>query len=320
MAEKAITVDSLVKTYGDIVAVDDISFSVNAGETFCLVGPNGAGKSTTVESIVGLLDIDDGEIRVLGQDPNQARTSMFERVGVQFQDNGFYGRITVHEALHLHAKMYEQAFRPQDLMQTFRLQHRADAYFKTLSGGEKRKLLMALALVGGPDLVFLDEPTSGLDPHARREMWDTLQQFQQQGLTVVLTTHDMREAQDHGDTVCIMDRGRIVAIGNPEQLLEERGLGVRVTAPANGAPINGDVFDDCDGLEHMNRDGRTLCLYGRGNEFAAAATATMQRENIKNFSVRPANLEDLYLMVTGDIYTSTRETDLLTDERTHEHA
>ncbi|NBB89949.1 MAG: ATP-binding cassette domain-containing protein [Spirochaetes bacterium] len=317
MADTAITVDSLVKTYGDIVAVDDISFSVRAGETFCLVGPNGAGKSTTVECVVGLLDVDGGEVRVLGQDPGRARTSLFERCGVQFQDNSFYGRITVHEALHLHARMYEQAYPPNELLDTFHLTHRADTYFKDLSGGEKRKVLMALALVGSPDLVFLDEPTSGLDPHARREMWSTLARFQERGLTVVLTTHNMREAQDHSDTVCIMDHGSIVAMGDPQRLLDERGLGMRVTAPGNGTPVDRDVFAGTEGLEYIDRQGRTLCLYGRGSAFAAAATATMQRENIENFSVRPANLEDLYLMVTGDAYSSTQEK---TQHTAHERA
>lgn len=304
-ATPAVEVDGLHKSFGDVDAVNAMSFTVEPGDVFCLVGPNGAGKTTTVECIIGLQTPDAGTIRVLGQNPQTARTTLFESVGVQFQENSLYGNIKVREAIYTFARLYETPRNPEALLDAFDIAHCRDTYYKHLSGGERRKLLIATALVGDPDLVVLDEPTSGLDPHARRALWRTLHRFREEtGLTVLLTTHDMREAEQESDVVCVMDEGRRIAIGAPEALVDAHQLGTHVAARLhNGDPVRTEAFDALPGLTRLDVIDRTLHLYGTGDEFTPAVTQLLEEKGLPDYSLRPAGLEDLYLIVTGNRYT-----------------
>jgi ABC-2 type transport system ATP-binding protein len=305
--DPVVDVEGLERSFGDVRAVDGVSFDVRPGQVYTIVGPNGAGKSTTIECLIGLQAPDAGRVRVLGQDPQANRARFFEEVGVQFQENSLYPTITVREALQTFARLYDDPRPVDELIDAFDLRDRADAYFKDLSGGERRKVAIAVALVGDPKLAVLDEPTSGLDPHARRRLWRTLRSFCDRGLTLLLTTHNMQEAEAHSDVVCMMDAGRIIAEGAPADLVDQYDLGMRVAAHgSNGtfdeAAFSPDALDALPGLTRTDRMGDTLCLYGRGDEFPPAATAYFQEHGVREYAVREAGLEDLYLMITGSQY------------------
>ncbi len=292
----------LRKSYGDLVAVEDVSFSVPPGSIFGMVGPNGAGKTTTVQCIVGLRLPDSGEISVLGMNPISDRPKMFRWVGVQFQEDTMYKRIRVREALKLFSSMYEQPLPPDQLLEEFGLKEKANSYFGELSGGEKRKLLAALALVGNPKLVILDEPTTGLDPQSRYNFWATLRKLRDKGLTVLLTTHNMQEAEEECDTVCIIDRGKIIAIGAPRDLLQQYGLGTLVTASTKDLSIERQMFTCCPNLTRFELVDDRVYLYGTGDDFVSSVLQTLQELGVRDMTVRPARLEDLYLILTGRGY------------------
>jgi ABC-2 type transport system ATP-binding protein len=302
---EVLAVRHLVKHYGDVRAVDGVSFAIRPGEVFGLVGPNGAGKTTTIECLVGLRQPDGGEVRVLGMDPLRERKRLFARVGVQLQDNGMYSRITVREALRLYASMYEAPRAPRELLEQFGLTRQADTQFRRLSGGERRRLLTAIALIGAPDLVLLDEPTSGLDPHARRAMWAALDAARRDGLAILLSTHDMQEAQERADVVCILNRGRVVASGAPAALLRAHGLETRVSAPT-ASPPSASALERCPGLTRVERAAGEVYLFGEGAEFTPTAVALLDGLGLREITTRPAGLEDLYLMLTGDPYADRR--------------
>jgi ABC-2 type transport system ATP-binding protein len=306
-----VEVDGLERAFGDVQAVDGVSFDVGSGQVYTIVGPNGAGKSTTIECIIGLQEPDAGRVRALGRAPQENRAQFFEKIGVQFQEDGLYPDLTVRETLETFAQLYDDPRPVEAMIETFDLQSRADAYFKDLSGGEKQKVSIAVALVGTPELAILDEPTSGLDPHARRRLWSTLRSFCDDGLTLLLTTHNMQEAEAHSDVVCMMDEGRIIAEGAPDDLIERYDLEMRVAAHAPNGPVDDPFVEEAfstkalqslPGLTRTDRMDDTLCLYGRGDEFPPAATAYFQKHGVREYAVREAGLEDLYLMITGSQY------------------
>ena len=220
----AVEVNKLHKSYGPIVAVDSISFSVTANEIFGLVGPNGAGKTTTIECLEGLRTRDAGEVRVLGLDPRHDGVDLRHRIGIQLQESSLFDRIRVKEALDLFAAFYRNPIDWRPLIDQLGLGDRLKTPFAKLSGGQKQRLFIALALVGDPELVFLDELSTGLDPQARRTMWDLVRSLRDEGKTIFLSTHFMEEAERLCDRVAIIDHGKIVALDTPEKLI--RGLGV----------------------------------------------------------------------------------------------
>jgi ABC-2 type transport system ATP-binding protein len=213
-----IEVEGLRKDYGDTTAVDGISFEVNEGEIFAVVGPNGAGKTTTVECMEGLRRPDGGRVRVLGLDPHRDGARLRQRIGVQLQQAALPDRIKVWEALDLFASYYRNAVDWRPLLKAWGLQDKRSASFSSLSGGQKQRLFIALALVNDPKVVFLDELTTGLDPHARRATWELIRGLRRRGVTVVLVTHHMEEAQQLADRVAIVDRGRLLALDTPAAL------------------------------------------------------------------------------------------------------
>ncbi len=223
----AIEVVDLFKRYGDIKAVDGISFSVGHGEIFGMLGPNGAGKTTTVEILEGLRELDEGKAFVNGVDVTRYPQSVKAIIGVQLQQNAFFERLTLAETVTLFAALYRSNIDPDEILDQVGLLERRNADYKELSGGQKQRLSIAVALVNDPVAMFLDEPTTGLDPQARRNMWELISGLRQKGMAIMLTTHYMEEAQELCDRVAVIDQGKIVAMDTPSELirdLEESGF------------------------------------------------------------------------------------------------
>ena len=215
----AVRCDALHKRYGDIVAVDGLSLTVQRGECFGLLGPNGAGKTTTIEILEGLLPPDAGDVEVLGLTWRQHAPELRQRLGIQLQETQLADKLTVVETLRLFRSFYNAGRPVDELLRLVELESKRDSWVMKLSGGQKQRLALACALAGAPDLLFLDEPTTGLDPQSRRQLWDVLARFRAGGGTVLLTTHYMDEAQALCDRVAIVDRGHVIALGTPHELI-----------------------------------------------------------------------------------------------------
>lgn len=218
-----IEVDGLRKSYGGKVAVDGVSLAVRRGEIFGIAGPNGAGKTTLVECLTGMRTADSGTVRVLGHDPARERRALLQRVGVQLQESALPGSLRVAEALRLYSTYYAAPADWQEVMERWDLQEKRNTNFGDLSGGWKQRLLIALALVGDPEVAVLDELTTALDPYARRATWELIREMRDSGVTVLLVSHFMDETEQLCDRVGVLDRGRIIATGSPRQLRERTG-------------------------------------------------------------------------------------------------
>jgi ABC-2 type transport system ATP-binding protein len=299
---EAIVVQDLVKWYGDIHAVDGLSFSVKQGEIFALLGPNGAGKTTTIEILEGYRRPDKGFVRVLGLDPIVQGAQLKQRMGLMLQQTGLYDLIKVGEAVELFCSYYEHPADPDHLIRLVGLESHRRSYFKTLSGGQKQRLSLALALAGNPELVFLDEPTAGMDPQARLLTWELIEQFRQQGMTVMLTTHYMEEAQRLADRVAIIDHGRLVVIGTPEELTQGAGSEiVRFTGP-EGLDLATLEQLPCANQASSPRPGSYAIVTTDAFVLVPALAAWAKQHNIalSNLRVEGATLEDIFLRVTGE--------------------
>ncbi|HEY1274540.1 MAG TPA: ABC transporter ATP-binding protein [Thermoleophilaceae bacterium] len=277
----AIEVSDLKKSYGSVEAVRGISFQVERGEVFGLLGPNGAGKTTTVEILEGYRSRSAGEVRVLGRDPESRDRELQERLGIVLQSSGLYPRITVREALRHFAKPYPHARDPEETIRLVGLEEKADARTNQLSGGQRRRLDMALALIGDPELIFLDEPTTGFDPAARRTAWDAVRALKELGKTVLLTTHYLEEAQTLADRVAIVQGGRIVAEGPPDQLSPERSR-YRVSYLSNGRRVEHETDDPTELLNRLTGD------------------ALSRGERLEGLEVSRPTLEEIYLELTSE--------------------
>src|SRR6266498_1841085 len=214
----SVVVNDLRKNYGEVEAVRGVSFEIGAGEIFGLLGPNGAGKTTTVEILEGYRSRDGGSVAVLGEDPARAGRSWRERIGVVLQSSAMYQSLSVTESLALFAGYYEHPRRVDEVVELVGLEEKKDAFVRTLSGGQKRRLDLGLALIGDPELVFLDEPTTGFDPEARRAAWETIRNLRSLGTTILLTTHYLDEAEQLADRVAVLRAGEIVREGSPSEL------------------------------------------------------------------------------------------------------
>jgi len=245
--ENIIQVQDLRKSYGDLKAVDGISFGVSAGEVFGILGPNGAGKTTTVEILEGMRAPDSGIAVVNGIDVQKDPRAVKKIIGIQLQSSAFFDRLSLVEILDVMASLYHRQIDPLVLLRDVELDDRADALFKELSGGQKQRFSVASTLVNDPILLFLDEPTTGLDPQARRHMWELVQRFKSEGRTVLLTTHYMEEAEELCDRVAIMDHGKIVAMDRPAALVDSLlSRGFQKERTENLANLE-DVFLDLTG-------------------------------------------------------------------------
>src|SRR4051795_3577433 len=253
VSQSAIAVKDLRKAYGPVEAVRGVSFEVERGEVFGLLGPNGAGKTTTVEILEGYRLRSAGDVTVLGHDPAERRRELHQRIGIVLQSSGFYKYVTVQEAVDHFAKAYA---RPRDAAETIRLvglEEKADARTKTLSGGQRRRLDLALALVGDPELIFLDEPTTGFDPAARRTAWGVVRTLKELGKTILLTTHYLDEAQALADRVAIIKDGLVVAEGPPSEL-GVGGATYRVGYDQNGDRVEVETDDPTELLHRLTGD------------------------------------------------------------------
>jgi ABC-2 type transport system ATP-binding protein len=281
VTELAIEVSDLRKSYGPVEAVRGVSFDVRRGEVFGLLGPNGAGKTTTVEILEGYRQRSAGQVWVLGHDPEARRRDQQERVGIVLQSCGFYPRVTVREAVEHFAKAYPRPRDPGETIALVGLEQKADARTKDLSGGQRRRLDLALALIGDPELVFLDEPTTGFDPAARRTAWGVVRRLKDLGKTVLLTTHYLDEAQALADRVAIVKDGRIVAEGPPDEL----GPGssrYRVSYFSNGRRVEHQTDDPTELLHRLTRD------------------ALARGERLEGLEVTKPTLEEIYLQLTAE--------------------
>ena len=277
----AIEVHDLEKSYGQVAAVRGLSFSVERGEVFGLLGPNGAGKTTTVEILEGYRSRTAGRVEVLGHDPEVRDRRLQERVGIVLQSSGFYPQVTVREAVQNFSKAYSA---PRDVGETIDLvglEEKADARTADLSGGQRRRLDLALALIGDPELIFLDEPTTGFDPAARRTAWTAVRSLRDLGKTVLLTTHYLDEAQELADRVAIVKDGRIVAEGPPGELGPERAR-YRVSYLSGGRRVEHETDDPTDLLHRLTSD------------------AVARGERLDGLEVNRPTLEDVYLELTED--------------------
>ena len=219
----AVNCEHLVKRYGDVVAVDGLSFAVNRGECFGLLGPNGAGKTTTIEILEGLLEPDAGEVEILGLRWRTHERELRQRLGIQLQETQLTEKLTVEETLRVFRSFYHRGRTIDELLRIVELESKRASWVGKLSGGQKQRLAIACALAGEPDLLFLDEPTTGLDPQSRRQLWELLKEFRAGGGTIVLTTHYMDEAETLCDRVAIVDRGRVIGQGAPRDLIASLG-------------------------------------------------------------------------------------------------
>ncbi|PKB70365.1 MAG: ABC transporter ATP-binding protein [SAR202 cluster bacterium Io17-Chloro-G5] len=245
--ENIIQVHDLRKSYGDLKAVDGISFGVSAGEVFGILGPNGAGKTTTVEILEGMRAPDSGIAVVNGIDVQKNPRAVKKIIGIQLQSSAFFDRLSLAEILDVMASLYHRQIDALVLLRDVELDDRSDALFKELSGGQKQRFSVASTLVNDPILLFLDEPTTGLDPQARRHMWELVQRFKSEGRTVLLTTHYMEEAEELCDRVAIMDHGKIVAMDRPTALVDSLlSRGFQKERTENLANLE-DVFLDLTG-------------------------------------------------------------------------
>ncbi len=228
----AIDVRGLVKQYNAVTAVAGIDFSVTAGSVFAFLGPNGAGKTTTTEILEGLRRATSGDVHVLGLDPWADGTELHRRIGVIPQDFRFFEKITPKEAIEYYRALFGTSADPRDLLRRVELPDKVNARFETLSGGQKQKLGLALALVNNPEICFLDEPTTGLDPHARRAIWEVIRGLKREGRTIFLTTHYLEEAELLADRVAIIHHGRIIASGTPDEIIRAHGRPERLRVKA----------------------------------------------------------------------------------------
>jgi ABC-2 type transport system ATP-binding protein len=299
--QEAIRVEGLHKAYGDLQAVSGLTLSVAPGEVFCLLGPNGAGKTTTTEILEGYRARSAGEVRVLGHDPERGERALRERVGIVLQEAAAQAELTVAEVLTMFGRYYPRRRPVDELVALVGLDGTEDQRVKLLSGGQRRRLDLALALVGNPDLLFLDEPTTGFDPSARRQAWTTIKDLCALGKTVFLTTHFMDEAQALADRVAVMTNGRLVAMGTPAE------IGGRDTAPTEIAFVLPDGVGVAD-LPDLGGDaavsepapGRVLVVAPHGLRASHAITGwALERGHVlRGFEVTQPSLEDVYLRLT----------------------
>ncbi len=312
-AAAAVVVSGLRKSYGPVLAVDDVSFQIQPGEVFGLLGPNGAGKTSTIEVLAGLRPADSGYVRVCGLDPDREGRQLQDRIGPQLQATLLPDKIRVEEALRLFAGFYRRPLSTADLLHRFGLSEKRRSYFQRLSGGQKQRLALALALVNDPELVLLDEPTTGLDPRVRREVHALIAGLRAERRTVLLTTHYIEEAERLCDRVAVMHRGHIVAMGPPRQVVAAAGLAseieIRLAQPA-----------DCGALAALDGVAAAYAAEGedggivyrlRADEVAPAVVALVRwldqgGYQLLDLRLRQPTLEDAFVEMTGE---STGEND-----------
>jgi ABC-2 type transport system ATP-binding protein len=301
MPEPVIQVENLIKRYGELEAVRGVSFSVNEGEVFGLLGPNGAGKTTTVEILADLRNLDGGRVSVCGLDPQRDAEKLKNEIGAALQSTSLPDKLKTFEAIKLFAGFYSRRRDPEELLKRFGLVEKRDTFYSKLSGGQKQRLALAMALVNNPRVLFFDEPTAGLDPQVRREIYDIIDELRREKKTIVMTTHYIEEAERLCDRVAIVDQGKVIALGTPNELKGRSGdktrIEVRLTRPEPPETLRAlDGVTDCRDLNggyalHTQRPPQAIVslvkyLEAQGNELVSLEIAT-------------PSLEDVFIELTG---------------------
>ena len=297
--QPAVRITNLVKQYGSLRAVDDVSFSIREGEIFGIIGPNGAGKTTAVECISGLRVPDSGSVSVYGLSPQRDRDRIREFAGVQLQESALPPRLRVGEALQLFAAFYPDPLDPRQVLDSLGIRHIERAAFKNLSGGQKQRVSIALALVGNPKIAILDELTTGLDPEARRGTWALIERMRERGVTVILVTHFMDEAETLCDRLALINRGRLRALDTPEAIAAEAG-GNRVRfVPSQ--PVADQVLYAVHGVQAVERKDRVVTVTGTGDLAASLINALAAGGvQVSELEARRGNLDDAFIRLTRD--------------------
>ncbi|GAV23551.1 ABC transporter ATP-binding protein [Carboxydothermus pertinax] len=296
-----IEVNNLSKSYGQVKAVNGISFQVQAGEVFGMLGPNGAGKTTTMEILIGLRSRDGGEVKVLGIDPETEPNRLKNQIGVQLQNVFLFERLKVYEIIELFASFYPRPLPVEEAITLVGLYEKRNALLKELSGGQLQRVSVAMALVSNGKIIFLDEPTTGLDPQSRRQLWDVILSLKNAGKTVFLTTHFMDEAQKLCDRVAIVDHGQIIALGSPQELIEgnfqETALELARTAFTERKSLA-----DVPGVKRVQVSEDSVTLYSTDIALTISELMVLASKagvSLDNIRIRQATLEDVFLKLTG---------------------
>ncbi len=295
----AVEIEHLRKTYGTLVAVDDVSFSVAEGEIFGILGPNGAGKTTTVECTIGLRSPDSGTIRLLGLDPRTDRDQIRAIVGVQLQESAFPAKLRVEEILAEFRSFYRQPADISDLVEALGLADKRRSYYRSLSGGQRQRLSVALALIGSPKIAVLDEMTTGLDPQARRDAWQLIEGVRDRGVTIVLVTHFMEEAERLCDRVALIDHGRIAALDTPANLTT-RAQGGKSVRFVPSAPFDDRLLTALPEVSRVEHQGQHVIVTGTG-ELVNTVILALHGAGLEAREVQldTSSLEDAFVRLTG---------------------
>jgi ABC-2 type transport system ATP-binding protein len=299
----AMLIRGLRKAYADVVAVDGLDLEVARGECFGLLGPNGAGKTTTIEICEGLTTPDSGSVQLLGLDWRTAANELRQRIGIQLQETQFPDKLLVEETLALFRSFYRRGISVEESIKTAQLEEKRRSRVGGLSGGQKQRLAMACALVGDPELLFLDEPTTGLDPQARRHLWDLVDELKKSGRTIILTTHYMDEAERLCDRVAIMDHGKVIALGTPQQLIATLGGEDIVEFAVDGtAGVDVAALTAIEGVQSHRVDAGLHQLSVSELHLAVPRIFAILKEqglHLSEFRTHSATLEDVFVRLTG---------------------
>jgi len=296
-----IEVKNLCKTYGDIKAVNDVSFAVEQGEIFGMLGPNGAGKTTTMEIVEGLRTADSGSVLVVGMDIMKRPRRIKASIGVQLQTTSLYPRLTVREVLDLFGSFFPKSLPADELIELVKLEDSRNKLCKNLSGGQQQRLSVALALVNDPRILFFDEPTAGLDPQARHNIWDVIKLAQKKGKTIFFTTHYMEEAERLCDRVAIIDYGKIIATDSPDKLIHHHFTEEAIEFQLD-QPTDVDVLRKLAGVTNVVVENGKVTVYSNSVPVTIAALLEMAKQSgmkLNDLYVRRATLEDVFLKLTG---------------------
>ncbi|NOT08608.1 MAG: ABC transporter ATP-binding protein [Gemmatimonadales bacterium] len=304
MAQPALLLQGLRKAYKDVVAVDGLDLEVRPGECFGLLGPNGAGKTTTIEICEGLTVPDAGTVLVLGERWDQGHRGLRQRLGISLQETQFTEKLTVEETLRLFRSFYHHPRPLDEVIEAVQLTEKRRGRVGQLSGGQKQRLALACALVGNPELFFLDEPTTGLDPQSRRQLWDLIEEVKRAGRTVVITTHYMEEAERLCDRVAIVDKGRVIALGTPRELIARLGVQhvVEFRIDDSAAPLDEAALLALDGAVSVRRQEQSYLLESsRVHKTVPALLALLNAHGLPldELSTHSATLEDVFVHLTG---------------------
>lgn len=297
-----VKVNNLTKRYDDLIAVNNVSFSIEKGEIFGLLGPNGAGKTTTVEMMEGLRKPDSGSIEICGIDALNKSGKIKEIIGAQLQSTTIYDQIRVKEVIDLFGSYYQKSLFSIELLGEVSLTDKKNAFYRTLSGGQKQRVAMALALVNDPEVLFLDEPTTGLDPQARRNVWSIITNLRKRGKTIILTTHYMEEAEQLCQRVGIIDHGKIIVLDTPGNLIANAGLKSTIEFSSLQEDTE-KILQGLTGIGKVTQQGNNRFILNTKESSRALKELTRFSDenniNMENISVRKATLEDVFLSLTG---------------------